>query len=497
MKKILVLSFNIILVFSVWAFSFSRGEICLGEWNAGFSKGLSYANETCTPMLLLWARSSCPMCNQMKSALDSADFQEWLYDHRIIMSVCHDGDSDAKAGLKFIRSINPWINELPLFCIYWPKTDGTIIERAFVGRDGYMPVKLGPLALQLTSSVEKVLVDSGFAFSSTLDSPRPSAPMDQPMPAFALRNATVESVQHIPFEEYFQVTNTVGGMVQVKKASGRLPSGIKVSYDSVSKRVLFKGNPTKAGTFTSSWILAEKRDVGIEKGSQTFTLTITVVPVSKVCSAFTITKSVKTSGFILSEDGEMQGIISLTLSEKGQAKIQYDGVDNKLKAVSKGWKSLSSDGILEISGTGVGCSFLLAVTSEGQLIGNFISTDGVSRRICFSHTLWTAKSPASLYVMDRKIILENETELQLVMKKAAAKTGVVSIKGTFPNRLRINTKSVLVESTDCVTTWLPVFRKSGKNVVIGLLSLDLNSGKITGTIKIQGQGNVTVLASLP
>lgn len=476
-----------VLPLQILAFSYSNGSIYLGEWNAGFTKGKQYAEANHLPMLLLWARKTCPMCNEMKAAMDGADFQEWTSSHRIIMSVSHDGDADSGVALNFVRSYNRSLNDLPLLCIYWPKPDGTTILRSFVGRSRSMPLKSGNLQMQLAASVETILEDAGFDFSSTQDAPMPPAPVVVPKPAFALKYATLDEVQYLPIFESFALANVSGGAIKLKKVSGKLPSGLKLLYDAASGCVVLQGTPSKAGTFTSGWSVSERLASGTVVGTQVFQLTLNVDAMAKAMPVFS-TRTIKANGIVLSDSGDLMGLITLSLSQKGQSSVQFDDGVAKTKAASKVWSGFSDDGLLVAEGAGKGASYLLTISPDGDMQGTWTGSDHVAREIIFSRPMWSAANPAQGFAMNRKITFPGDAgELQLSMNASAAKKGTMSFKGTLPDRLRVSGKGVLIGQDDGTTAWLPILKKSGKTTVRGLLLLRADSQEVKGTINyVQG-----------
>lgn len=480
----------------LFAFSYSSGDIYLGEWNSGYTKGRQYAEANHLPMLLLWARKTCPMCNAMKLAMDGADFQEWTSSHRIVMSVSHDGDADSGLALSFIRSYDRSLNDLPLFCIYWPKPDGTTVMRSFVGRSGQMPVKMGNLQMQLAGSVETILKDAGFDFASTQDAPMPSAPTVVPKPSFALEYAILDEVQFLPILESFALANVSGGEIKLKKVSGKLPTGVKMLYDADSRCVVLSGSPAKVGTFTSDWTVSEKLASGTTAGTQNFTLTLNVKALASAMPVFSA-KTIKSNGIVVSDGGDLMGVVALSLSQKGQSSVQFDDGVAKVKAVSKAWSGFSDDDLLLAEGSGRGGMYQVGVSSDGRLWGTWTGADYVTREIHFSQPTWSATHPALDFVMNRKIALSGDSgELQLSMTAAAAKKGTMSFKGTLPDGLRLSGKGVLIGRDGGTAAWLPVLKKTGKTVVRGLLLIRAESQEVTGTINYV-QGGVSRSIHMP
>ena len=429
MNRISVLLLGaMVLPLQILAFSYSNGSIYLGEWNAGYTKGKQYAEENHLPMLLLWARKGCAMCNELKSAMNGADFQEWTSSHRIVMTVSHEGDTDSGAALSFVRSSDMSLTELPLLCVYWPKPDGTTVMRSFVGRSRSMPVKLGNLQMQLASSVETILEDAGFDFSSTKDSP---TPVVVPKPSFALKSATFDEVQFLPIFESFALVNVSGGAIKLKKVAGKLPSGLKLLYDAASGCVVLLGTPSKAGTFTSGWSVSERLASGTAVGTQVFQLTLNVDAMAKAMPVFS-TRAIKANGIVLSDSGDLMGLITLSLSQKGQSSVQFDDGVAKTKAASKVWSGFSDDGLLVAEGAGKGASYLLTISPDGDMQGTWTGSDHVAREIFLSADVVCRESGAGFCHESQDYISGRCGRVAAVNERGGVQEGHDVLEGDAP-----------------------------------------------------------------
>ena len=146
------------------AISISSGTPAIGVWNSSYTATRAAADASGTPMVLMWARISCPMCNNAKAAMGQADFLAWQAGVPVFMAIAHSTDSDNQAALNLIQSDRTLVN-LPLFCVYWKRPDGSTFVRSFVGRDrdSTLTVRTGSLGMQSAGTVDAALAASGWS----------------------------------------------------------------------------------------------------------------------------------------------------------------------------------------------------------------------------------------------------------------------------------------------------------------------------------------------
>ena len=162
-------------------------------------------------MIVFYGKSDCSECGKLKSALATDEFVAWQDEKKYVqvLSIKYSAPDweDARA---FIKASPLNSDNLPMIAVYWKKSDGTVIRKAFVGRSGSMPVSAkGSLAAKFIASVEDILSSGG----SPAPQPEPVKPV---VPAFFNSAKTVGVVA-------FDADGDFAGFVEVKvgKANAR------------------------------------------------------------------------------------------------------------------------------------------------------------------------------------------------------------------------------------------------------------------------------------
>lgn len=131
----------------------SKGPVVPGEWNASVTEGQKYAEANKVPMLAIAGSSTCAHCHAVQSACNTEEFKKWAAERKIVMAF-----SEAYADRTLCKPSNS--NTLPFVWVYWPKSDGTVVDEKFTGTESAMPSKAGEtLAGQIISSVDLYIGD--------------------------------------------------------------------------------------------------------------------------------------------------------------------------------------------------------------------------------------------------------------------------------------------------------------------------------------------------
>ena len=159
MKKSILLFALLALVRGTFA------AVTPGTINTNFSSSLSKAEKENLPLVVIWGNTSCGYCNKLSNALETSTFEDYL-EARDNLLVVHKHEAyeskatDYLAAKEWIESIQK-LSGYPYVAFYWKKADGTVIQKAFIGRNGKMPgsVTKGKLEKQLISAIDTVLFD--------------------------------------------------------------------------------------------------------------------------------------------------------------------------------------------------------------------------------------------------------------------------------------------------------------------------------------------------
>ena len=152
----------------------SRGEVKPGEWNADFSAVTNYAAVHHVPAVVVFSNplGSCGACERFQTACNEPEFKEWQARRGLAMAF-------GKTPLvqNFTKPVEKaYNNGTPFVCVWWPKTDGSVLKASFSGVPNKMPSSVGKsLAAQTVNAIETFLYD--FAVPGVAQARRMSLPL--------------------------------------------------------------------------------------------------------------------------------------------------------------------------------------------------------------------------------------------------------------------------------------------------------------------------------
>lgn len=98
---------------------------------------------------------------------------------------------------------------------------------------------------------------------------------DTDKPVMEVGTVEIDAFRLTALSKAYAVYNVQGTGALTLKRSGKLPSGMKLAYDKATRRVTLSGTPTKAGEYTFSATLTERRASGAATGpATTFTVVV-------------------------------------------------------------------------------------------------------------------------------------------------------------------------------------------------------------------------------
>lgn len=248
-----------------------------------------------------------------------------------------------------------------------------------------------------------------------------------------------------------------GTRVSVRKASGQLPSGVKLVYDDTTGEVLLSGAPRKAGnyTFTYTVMIGRKKsdpvsvDVTVadpqEENPYVNTSTKCIVP---LCST-----SVGTSRLI--------GTATVSLSRNGKIQALYTDLEDKLQ-FSGAWQDLDTK-------TGVASAVLVkgSETLELELAANGVITvtrgDASGSSSLAPCVGFAGTYNLTLPVVDKGGRLLSGTGYAILTVKD---NGAAKLKGVYPDGSTFSASSTLsLDPKDAGYALIPVLARSSKNAI--------------------------------
>ena len=126
----------------------SDGEVLPGVWNSDVDRVLQKAKEENLPSLIIYAKRGCPHCSRLLASMKSELFLKWQRNRNILMTIYHKKPNVSLNGRRLYngkegrdplrKELANYRGKAPLVCVYWPKSDGTIVKSMFSGIRGEM-----------------------------------------------------------------------------------------------------------------------------------------------------------------------------------------------------------------------------------------------------------------------------------------------------------------------------------------------------------------------
>ncbi|MBR4172034.1 MAG: thioredoxin family protein [Kiritimatiellae bacterium] len=286
------------------------------------------------------------------------------------------------------------------------------------------------------------------------------------------------------------IYNIGSGRVTTKKVSGKLPSGVKVTYDAKTKSFVISGTPRATGKFTVGFSVTEVRADG-KKSSATITLTFTVTDPKKV-NPYASRKLKMTLPLFASVGGveKLAGELILSTTAANKISARYAGTVSKTASFSGAWQSIGDDGTMNANLDRNGAKLALSMTKNGFLhadvtgVSSMISgtlTSGDLRYVAASGYVpyagtYTVTLPAVATDGKDSITDYGAVGTAFLTFQISSKSSIVQCKGILPNGKSVTTKSYLFPLGDG-TAILPVFKRSASDIVAAALAIRTNAAQ--------------------
>ena len=303
-------------------------------------------------------------------------------------------------------------------------------------------------------------------------------------------------------------TFTPGNTLAFTKKTGTLPAGLKAQWDKDANALAISGVPTKAGTFTVAYQVAEKRGSKTVAGLVTEITFSIVDPVTAdgdgVVPNPAVAKSRTFKDVMIIGDGKLRGILQLTIPATGRASAKLVCADGTVSLSSKSWSEYYA-GTGALTATLFGAtkatadwSLLLTAATDGSVNLELSEPDGTDTAATISGDTWSADNTAAAYegyytvtlpvasVTEETAGLAPTGSGYLTIKllgASALKSGKATWAGVLPNGTTISGSVILTEEDN--STYLPVFKSSSKDMVAGVVRIlkDAKTLKASGNYR--------------
>ena len=312
-----------------------------------------------------------------------------------------------------------------------------------------------------------------------------------------------ELYRYTAISESIKVLKTAGGKVQVKKLSGKIPSGVKVAYDETAKAMTITGVPSKADAFEAVYQVIETRN-GKKVEGLTVQLNMQVrdlvtgepggTPVNP-----SIAKSRTFKGLpVYGTDGDKRtmlvGTLQLTLPQTGKASAKFTGFDGTTSFSAKSWSGVGLEGTLEatLADKKYGRTMLVEVAKDGSVGVELSGDEKVNGCVAASDgKVWSKTNSAKDWKGYYTVALKNkgsdfeETKgiapvgdgyLTLKMDTdSACNSGTFKVAGKLANGTAVSCSMVL--SSEDGTGVLPIFKAASKDTLAAAVAIVPNAEK--------------------
>lgn len=200
------------------------------------------------------------------------------------------------------------------------------------------------LGLVAVGGTEASSVDSDTLAVTLCSTDKPVLPQaEYTVPIFT----TLDAAAALDAQTVFNVQD--GQKVKVKGVSGKLPAGIKLVC--TDGAVVLSGSAKKAGTYTYSFVLEQKRGSETVVGTET-TITFVVAEASNVAAGGNalLGKKINATLPLYAEEAggvrALKGTLDVSLSAKNKITAKYCGLAGKKISIKGGWATMA-DGLVE------------------------------------------------------------------------------------------------------------------------------------------------------
>lgn len=208
---------------------------------------------------------------------------------------------------------------------------------------------------------------------------------DSDDPIFANAKNSVRCFAGVETAARYAISNIRENKNVTLAKTGTLPTGLRLSYDAASKAMLLSGKPTRAGTYTFTVAVTEKRTNKTVTGAAA-TFTVTVVDAKKlqpgepgynpvITAGKTIYGSIPVYGK-LGGKSVLAGVATLKAYRSGRVTVAYKGTDGSRGSYS-GALSLDTAGTAQLTSERGSEKMVLRIDSKGKAK---VSIDGLANR---------------------------------------------------------------------------------------------------------------------
>lgn len=301
--------------------------------------------------------------------------------------------------------------------------------------------------------------------------------------------------------ETIKILKTTGNKVQVKKLSGKIPSGLKVAYDENAKAMTLTGVPTKAGAFDAIYQVIETRN-GKKIEGLTVLLDMLVrdlvtgepggKPVNPSIAKSRTFKSIPAYRTEGDKRTGLAGLLQMTVPPTGKASAKFTGPDGTTSFSAKSWSGVGLDGKMEVTLTDkkYGRTLIVEVEKDGSIGAELAGDEDVNGCVAVCDgKVWSKANPATDWKGYYTVALKNKGIISEDAKGVAptgdgyltlkmdtdsvCNSGTFKVAGKLPNGTAVSCSMVLSREDD--TGVLPIFKTASKDTLAAAVVITPNA----------------------
>lgn len=321
-------------------------------------------------------------------------------------------------------------------------------------------------------------------------------------PVFQTPEASETLTQYVSTSNLYKLVSAPAGKVTFTAVSGKLPAGLKATYNAAENAMAVWGVPTKPGAYEVVFQAKDGSKAGLtQKIAFTVINPLTGDEAEGVPGNGSIAKSRTLKDLMVIDKSakRLRGVVQITIPTKGNLSAKYQSAAGAVSLSTRSWSAFDvGSGALEATLTAKGgYEMNVYVTADGAVAAE-ISKDGALVGAVESNgQLWSASNTATAWQGYYTALLRNRHDvvegtagiaptgtpyLTFDMSSAgASKTGTMKWAGVLPNGTAVS-GSVLL-TADGEFAYAPFFKQSKTDVFSGVAKIQKNAfGKIRACV---------------
>ena len=321
-------------------------------------------------------------------------------------------------------------------------------------------------------------------------------------PVFQTPEASETLTQYVSTSNLYKLVSAPAGKVTFTAVSGKLPAGLKATYNAAENAMAVWGVPTKPGAYEVVFQAKDGSKAGLtQKIAFKVINPLTGDEAEGVPGNGSIAKSRTLKDLMVIDKSakRLRGVVQITIPTKGNLSAKYQSAVGAVSLSTRSWSAFDVEsGALEATLTAKGgYEMNVCVTADGAVAAE-ISKDGALVGAVESNgQLWSASNTATAWQGYYTALLRNRHDvvegtagiaptgtpyLTFDMSSAgASKTGTMKWAGVLPNGTAVS-GSVLL-TADGEFAYAPFFKQSKTDVFSGVAKIQKNAfGKIRACV---------------